>query len=63
MTTKPALTLALLSAAAAAPAEEPARLEPVIVTAALRPAPAGERPGVISVLGADPIREAAVVHL
>ena len=56
------LTFLLLFAPLAA-AESPARLEPVVVTATLRPAAAGQRPGGVSVLGADDVREASVVHL
>ena len=50
-------------ALAAAPADAPARLEPVVVTAALRPLPADRRPGGVSVLAREDVREASVVHL
>jgi outer membrane receptor protein involved in Fe transport len=56
----------LLLPAVAAPAgasPPPAPLEPVIVTATLRPGPAEARPGGVSILGSDTIREAGVVHL
>ena len=62
MSLKPLLLLALLMGTAAV-AEEPSKLEPVVVTAALRPLPAAERPGGVSVLGREDVREAAVVHL
>src|SRR5262245_32097054 len=57
--------LALLAAPALAaePPEAPAHLEPVVVTAALRPLPADRRPGGVSVLGQEDVREASVVHL
>ena len=58
------LIVACLLAGAAAPAAEPPeRLEPVIVTATLRPMRASERPGGVTVLAADDVREAAVTHL
>jgi outer membrane receptor protein involved in Fe transport len=50
-------------AASAGVAPPPASLEPVIVTATLRAGPADARPGGVSVLGSDTIREAGVVHL
>ena len=50
-------------ALAAAPADAPARLEPVVVTAALRPLPTERRPGGVSVLAREDVREASVVHL
>ena len=50
-------------AAAAAWADPPARLEPVLVTATLRPEPADRRPGGVSVLAGDDVHEAGVVHL
>ncbi len=55
----------LLAGAAAASAAEPpaAALEPVVVTATLRPAPAASRPGGVTVLGAEDVRDASVVHL
>jgi outer membrane receptor protein involved in Fe transport len=53
----------LLGASAAPAAEPPAPLEPVVVTAAFRPLPASERPGGVTVLAADDVREAAVTHL
>ncbi len=55
--------LVLPLAAAAVPAGPPVKLEPVVVTAALRPVPADRRPGGVSVLDADDVREASVVHL
>jgi len=51
---------AVVAAANAAP--PPVPLEPVIVTATLRPGPANARPGGVSVLGSNTIREAGVVH-
>jgi iron complex outermembrane recepter protein len=59
------LTFALLflPALAAAASGAATRLEPVIVTAALRPLPAERRPGAASVLARDDVREASVVHL
>jgi iron complex outermembrane receptor protein len=53
----------LPAVAATAGVAPPAPLEPVIVTATLRPGPADARPGAVSVLGSDTIREAGVVHL
>ena len=65
MLSKPLSVVAWLFAgfAASASPQTPARLEPVIVTATLRHVPAGEGPGSVSVLAANAIREAAVVHL
>jgi outer membrane receptor protein involved in Fe transport len=63
VSTQPLPLLALLFAGAAASAPPPAALEPVVVTAALRPAPASERPGGITVLAREDVAEAAVVHL
>lgn len=57
-------SLAFLLLPAAVPAAEPPReLEPVVVTATFRTAPADARPGAATVLGADVVREASVVHL
>jgi outer membrane receptor protein involved in Fe transport len=53
----------LLAAATAMAQTSPPKLEPVVVTAALRPAPAGERPGGVTVLAGEDVREAAIVHL
>ncbi len=53
----------LLAGAYASATEPPAKLEPVVVTAALRPVPVSERAGGITVLAARDVREAAVVHL
>jgi outer membrane receptor protein involved in Fe transport len=53
----------LLLFPALATAEAPARLEPVVVTATLRPVAAGQRAGGVSVLSSDDVREASVVHL
>ncbi len=47
----------------AAGAEPPPALEEVVVTAGLRPVPAAARPGGVSVLAGDDVRDAAVVHL
>ena len=64
MSTKPLTIVALLLAGAASAAEPPvAKLEPVVVTATLRPMPAAARPGGFTVLDADDVREASVVHL
>jgi iron complex outermembrane receptor protein len=64
VSTKPLTFVALLLAGAASAAEPPvAKLEPVVVTATLRPMPAAARPGGFTVLDADDVREAAVVHL
>ncbi len=64
MSIKPLPFIALLFAgAAASAAEPPSKLEPVLVTAALRPAPASGRAGGVTVLAASDVREAAVVHL
>lgn len=59
----PILTILLAGAAAAAQEAPPAPLAPVVVTATLRPGPADSRPGGVSVLGTDTLREAGVVHL
>jgi iron complex outermembrane recepter protein len=63
--TQPLPIFALLAAPAlaAAPADAPARLEPVVVTAALRPLATDRRPGGVSVLARQDVREASVVHL
>jgi iron complex outermembrane receptor protein len=53
----------LLAGAAASATEPPARLEPVLVTATLRPVPASGRAGGVTVLEGSDVREAAVVHL
>ena len=64
MPIKPLPIIAFLFAGAASSAAvSPARLEPVVVTAALRPLAASERAGGASVLAGDDIREAGVVHL
>jgi outer membrane receptor protein involved in Fe transport len=59
----PLFALLAAPALAEAPPEPPARLEPVVVTAALRPLPAEKRPGGVSVLARADVREASVVHL
>ncbi len=58
-------TALLLAGAAAAYAAEPpaTALEPVVVTATLRPVPAASRPGGVTVLVAEDVRDASVVHL
>jgi iron complex outermembrane recepter protein len=53
----------LLAGATASATEPPAKLEPVLVTAALRPVPVSDRAGAATVLGIRAVREAAVVHL
>ena len=64
MSLKPLPLIAcLLASAAASATEPPAKLEPVLVTAALRPVPVSERAGGVTVLGIRDVREAAVVHL
>ena len=64
MPLKPLTTIAcLLAAAGASAAETPAKLEPVVVTAALRPLPASELAGGVTVLAGADLRDAAVVHL
>ncbi len=50
-------------AAASVPPDLPVRLDEVLVTATLRPVPASGRPGGVSVLAGDDVREAGVVHL
>ncbi|HEU4517181.1 MAG TPA: TonB-dependent receptor [Steroidobacteraceae bacterium] len=59
----PAFVACLLAAAAVSAVEAPVKLEPVVVTAALRPLPASERPGGVTVLAGADLRESAVVHL
>jgi len=59
----PLSVLALPFAAAALPAEQPVKLEPVVVTATLRPGPAAARPGGVTVLAGADVSEASVVHL
>ena len=64
MPLKPLTFIACLLAAAGAPAAEaPVKLEPVVVTAALRPLPASERAGGVTVLAGTDLRDSAVVHL
>lgn len=63
MSFKPLPFIALLFTGAAASAPPPTKLEPVVVTAALRVLPAASRPGGVSVLAGDDVQEAAVVHL
>jgi len=55
--------VALLQAAVAEPSAQPVNLEPVVVTAALRPGPAAARPGGVTVLAGADVSEASVVHL
>jgi outer membrane receptor protein involved in Fe transport len=62
MKIQPLPFIALLLAATAS-AQQPAKLEPVVVTATLRPVPAAARPGGVTVLGAEDVSEASVVHL
>ena len=59
----PLLAFAFVSAALAAPPESTSRLDVVVVTATLRPVPAIDRPGGVTVLAGDAVREAGVVHL
>ena len=64
MSLKPLAYIACLVATAAASAAQPqAELEPVMVTATFRPVPVSQRAGGVTVLGAEDVREAAVVHL
>jgi outer membrane receptor protein involved in Fe transport len=44
-------------------AETPVKLEPVVVTAALQPLPAGKSSGGVTVLASAEVRDSAVVHL
>jgi iron complex outermembrane receptor protein len=53
----------VLAATGASAAESPAKLEPVVVTAALRPSPASELAGSVTVLAGADLRDSAVVHL
>jgi iron complex outermembrane receptor protein len=53
----------LLAAAGASAAEAPVKLEPVVVTATLRPLPASELAGGVTVLAGADLRDSAVVHL
>jgi outer membrane receptor protein involved in Fe transport len=57
------LQLALMAWPSAAGAQSPPELEEVVVTADLRPGPASQRPGGLSVIAGTGIRDAAVVHL
>jgi iron complex outermembrane recepter protein len=57
------LGLPLAAGPYAGDAESPPALEEVVVTAGLRPVPARARPGGVSVLAGDDVRDAAVVHL
>jgi iron complex outermembrane receptor protein len=57
------LIACLVAGANASATEPPAKLEPVLVTATLRPVPVSERAGGVTVLGIRNVREAAVVHL
>ncbi|MGH8131136.1 MAG: TonB-dependent receptor [Steroidobacteraceae bacterium] len=66
MSTKPLLLIMACLFATAAPsaaAEAPANLDPVVVTAGLRPVPAGTRPGGVTIVAGDDVKNAAVVHL
>ena len=55
--------LAAIASPCVGAAETSAKLEPVVVTATLRPIPASEISGAVTVLAGDDIRSAAVVHL
>jgi outer membrane receptor protein involved in Fe transport len=59
----PLFALLAAPALAGTPADAPETLEPVVVTAALRPLAADRRPGGVSVLARSDVREASVVHL
>ncbi len=60
----PLTFVACLAAGAAASAAGPqAELEPVVVTAGLRPVPVSARAGGVTVIGAEDVRESAVVHI
>ncbi len=65
MSNKPLLLFACVvaTAASSARAETPAKLEPVVVTAGLRPTPVGTRPGGVTIIAGDDVEDAAVVHL
>ncbi|MEX1995000.1 MAG: TonB-dependent receptor [Steroidobacteraceae bacterium] len=58
-----ALGLAAATWPFATPAQPPATLDEVIVTAGLRPVPANQRPGGATVLAGADVTDAAVVHL
>ncbi len=55
--------LAAFASPCAAAAETPTKLEPIVVTATLRPLPASEMSGAVTVLAGDDVQNAAVVHL
>ena len=59
----PLIASLLAAAAGAAPPAAPAKLDPVVVTASLRPLPAGESSGGVTILAGDDVHDAAVVHL
>jgi outer membrane receptor protein involved in Fe transport len=61
--TLPLIACLVASAAASATPSTPARLEPVVVTAALRPLPGSESSGGVTILAGDDVQNAAVVHL
>lgn len=64
MSLNPLPFIACLMASAAASATQPqVELEPVLVTATLRPVPVSERAGGVTVLREGDVRAAAVVHL
>jgi outer membrane receptor protein involved in Fe transport len=66
MPTRPILAflpLVLMAWPSAAGAQSPPELGEVVVTADLRPGPANQRPGGVSVIAGAGIRDAAVVHL
>ena len=57
------LCLAAMASPWARAAETATKLEPVVVTATLRPLPAGESPGSVTILAGGDVHDAAVVHL
>jgi len=55
--------VAAIASPCAGATETPTKLEPIVVTATLRPLPASETSGAVTVLAGDAVRNAAVVHL
>jgi outer membrane receptor protein involved in Fe transport len=55
--------LAAVASPCAGAAETPTKLEPIVVTAMLRPVPVSETSGAVTILAGDDVRDAAVVHL
>jgi len=59
----PLIACLFATAAVSAPPAMPARLDPVVVTATLRPLPAGDSSGGITILAGGDVQDAAVAHL